>query len=82
MTFVWVLVTLITDWSAVFYRKHIVYKKRMSDELMKRGTSARSSFASMSSSQQTLYKPATFGGEEDQAYKIRAQIQTDTKALI
>ena len=31
--FVWMLVTLITDSSAVFYRKHEIYKRRMEAEL-------------------------------------------------
>lgn len=33
MSFVWILVTLITDWNTVFYRKAIIYRKRVDDEL-------------------------------------------------
>lgn len=33
MNFVWILVTLITDWNTVFYRKAIIYRKRVDDEL-------------------------------------------------
>ena len=32
MTFVWVFVTLVTDWNTVFYRKAIIYKKRLQEE--------------------------------------------------
>lgn len=44
MTFVWLLVTLITDWSSVFYRKAIIYKRRVDDELQtkKRNTNNKS----------------------------------------
>ena len=31
---VWMLVTTLTDWQAVFYRKHIVYMRRMKDDLV------------------------------------------------
>ena len=34
-TFVWLLVSLVTDWKSVFYRKHIIYKKRMKDDLVR-----------------------------------------------
>ena len=50
MTFVWILVTLITDWSAVFYRKHIVYKRRMGEELMKKGASLNGSITTLNTS--------------------------------
>ena len=36
MTVIWVLVTLITDFQSVFYRKAIIYKRRIDTELEKR----------------------------------------------
>jgi hypothetical protein len=36
MNFVWILVTIITDYNSVFYRKAIIYKKRVDDELQSR----------------------------------------------
>mgnify|MGYP006878263060 CR=1 FL=1 len=30
---IWLLVTLVTDWNSVFYRKAIIYKKRLDAEL-------------------------------------------------
>ena len=51
------LVTLITDFSAVFYRKHIIYKRRMRDDLVKKlGVSNHTSFLSLSSSQTSKQK--------------------------
>lgn len=32
LTFLWVLVTLVTDWNTVFYRKAIIYRKRLEEE--------------------------------------------------
>jgi hypothetical protein len=46
MTFVWLLVTLLTDWSSVFYRKAIIYKRRVDDELEKRRNTHNKSFTS------------------------------------
>lgn len=37
MMVIWILVTIITDWSAVFYRKHSIYKRRMKTDLVKKG---------------------------------------------
>ena len=34
---IWMLVTITTDWQAVFYRKHIVYMRRMKNDLVKGG---------------------------------------------
>jgi hypothetical protein len=33
VTFVFILVTLISDWNTVFYRKAIIYRRRVDDEL-------------------------------------------------
>ena len=44
MTFIWVLVTLITDFQSVFYRKAIIYKRRIDTELEKRKISSKQSF--------------------------------------
>lgn len=33
LTLVWTMVTLITDWNSVFYRKAFIYKKRVDAEL-------------------------------------------------
>ena len=46
MTVIWVLVTLITDFQSVFYRKAIIYKRRIDTELEKRKILTKQSFAS------------------------------------
>lgn len=46
ISFIWILVTLITDWKSVFYRKAIIYKRRIDDELEKRRMNHKQSFAS------------------------------------
>ena len=36
MILIWMLVTLLSDWQAVFYRKHIYYRRRMEVDLAHR----------------------------------------------
>ena len=36
ITFVFILVTLVSEWNTVFYRKAIIYKRRVEDELASR----------------------------------------------
>ncbi len=48
MNFIWILVTMITDINSVFYRKAIIYKKRVDDELQTRNK--RQSFTNDTSS--------------------------------
>ena len=38
MCLVWLIVTLVTDSSSVFYRKAIIYKKRVDGEVTRRKT--------------------------------------------
>lgn len=54
MTSVWILVTLITDWNTVFYRKAIIYKRRIDEEL-----------ASMASKKQNYKSSITSGSNTD-----------------
>ena len=54
MTSVWILVTLITDWNTVFYRKAIIYKRRVDEEL-----------ASMASKKQHYKSSITSGSNTD-----------------
>ena len=35
MLFFWIAMTITIDWSSVFYRKAIIYKRRIRDELIK-----------------------------------------------
>ena len=33
LSIIWIGATLITDWNSVFYRKAVIYKKRVDEEL-------------------------------------------------
>ena len=78
-TFVWILVTLITDWTAVFYRKHIIYKKRMRDDLVRNEgiteKTLNSSTSALNMSQKSF--PHFVSADEGLVAK-----PTDTQALI
>ena len=41
ITLIFILVTLISDWNTVFYRKAIIYKRRVDDELASRRQQSR-----------------------------------------
>ena len=86
MNFVWILVTLITDWNTVFYRKAIIYRKRVDDELQSRRL--RQSFTNdttslFSGNQYNSSSPSKKGGGS-QMYNpdVDIKAQTDTKAMI
>ena len=43
LSILWIGATLITDWNSVFYRKAVIYKKRVDEELeMRRDRSSTS----------------------------------------
>ena len=51
LTLVWTMVTLITDWNSVFYRKAYIYKKRVDAELARKRDRLKQSITEGSSSQ-------------------------------
>ena len=53
---IWIAVAIITDWSSVFYRKHIIYKKRMQADLAANMEKLRESTISLSSAQLSVKK--------------------------
>jgi len=67
-SFVWILVTLITDWNSVFYRKAIIYKKAVEDELRsRRDSSSLLSFKSSAmSSTNNLLLGTQISAKQDQ----------------
>jgi hypothetical protein len=50
MTFVWILVTLISDWKSVFYRKAAIYKRMEQEEAKRHEQQAAKSFVSETAS--------------------------------
>ena len=50
LSLVWTMVTLITDWNSVFYRKAYIYKKRVDAELATKRDKFKQSITEGSSS--------------------------------
>ena len=60
---IWIGATLVTDWNSVFYRKAVIYKKRVEDELEMRKDRSTTMSKSISSNS------SNFDADEGMLYK-------------
>ena len=60
---IWIGATLVTDWNSVFYRKAVIYKKRVEDELEMRRERSTTMSKSISSNS------SNFDADEGMLYK-------------
>ena len=58
MLLIWLLVTLLTAWDQVFYRKAIIYRKRVAQEIREKAHHSNS----LISSANTNYEESNYGG--------------------